>query len=139
MESKKDSDHIDSLLKKEIIATQKVSGGILPVEQKWTFYANGEVLHPNGNVSLLSDEQIIIIKNLFKTKEGFEYLDTLYSAPMGSADYSTMELQCFFDEKSKKIKIEDANSDIPDVFWELWEELQVAAEKSLKNQKKDKQ
>jgi hypothetical protein len=135
-----DEDKINSMdsPEKEIIAIQKVMGGLIPIEREWIFYANGEVKHPNGSVSILSDEQIRIMKNLFMTKERFENIDTLYAAPLGSADYTTMELQYFPDQEIKKIRIEDTNSEVPETFWDLWDELQDAAEKSLINSKKEK-
>ncbi|WP_139063757.1 hypothetical protein [Flagellimonas eckloniae] len=132
---KKEPNPSEQTSKDEIIVRQKVSGGLLPFEREWVFYSNGEIHHPNGAVSNLSERQLKKLVLSSQMRRGLESMDTLYLAPMGSADFSTMELTLFDSDQIQKIRIEDANDTIPTVFWECWDNFQDLARKSLDRSK----
>ncbi|MGI9547266.1 MAG: hypothetical protein ACR2MM_08525 [Flavobacteriaceae bacterium] len=114
----------------EIMVRQRVSGGLIPTEREWIFYSNGEIRHPNGEVTTLDDEERLFLLESSELKSLGD-LDTVYSAPSGSADYRTLELVLYMDDKAKNFIMEDTNDQIPDAIWDYWDRLQEAAKMSL--------
>jgi len=114
---------------KEVIFSQKISGGILPFEREWIFYSNGDIRHPNGSITSVPKEQLEDISSGLQLNSELKNMDTIFSAPIGSADFQTLELFLPENNGIKKIKIEDSNDDVPDILWDFWDSLQDLTKK----------
>lgn len=114
----------------EVLARQRSSGGLIPVEREWLFYSDGKIRHPNGQITRLEENDV---KDLLSScRTGF--LVTVaaeYPPPPGSADYTTIELTIRSPEGIRTITAADTSSLVPEELWDFWDALQEAAKKSL--------
>lgn len=117
---------------KEVIIRQSISGGILPLNREWVFYSNGEIRQANGTITKLTEEQLDEMLEMLQAIES-EKLENVYPAPIGSADYRTLELTLNYNDSTRKIIIADSNDQVPNVLWQYWDSLQEVAKKSLDN------
>ncbi len=119
----------DRLLPDVLVRLRK-SGGIIPVEHEWLFYADGTIRHPNGEITKLEEKsfQTLLDKKKIDTLAD---LDPDYPPPVGSADFVTMELTAHVSSGIFKTRAADSSDLVPDKLWDFWDELQDAAKRSL--------
>lgn len=117
---------------KEVIIRQRISGGLIPLDREWIFYSNGEIRQPNGEITVLTERQLEDVLGTFQFFES-EKIEKSYPAPIGSADFRTLELTLFYNDGIRKITIEDSSDQVPDIFWHYWDSLQDVAKQSLGN------
>ena len=120
------SEHM-AILPENVMISMKRSGGILPISREWLFYSDGRMQHPDGSISYPDAAISDRILNTARINTLTTSLQETYPAPEGSADYVTMELTLRTKKGIRKITAADSNSDIPELFWQFWEELEHEA------------
>ncbi len=118
------------------VIRMKTSGGILPVSREWIFYADGRLRHPDGSISQLNAEAASKLLAPDKIAQLAASVSDKYPAPPGSADYITMELTLWTDNGEKRITAADSNGDIPQLFWQFWDELESTIRLSADTKRK---
>ena len=117
-------------LPKGVFIRQRMSGGLIFREREWLFYTDGRIRHPDGKISRLKKENAEQLLEIGR-RSGLADMAAEYPPPPGSADHVTMELTFRHAGSVKKIVAVDTNDQVPDRWWDYWQQLRKTAKESF--------